>query len=27
VDSWHSLTKLRAYSSIDFDGPGTGLDG
>jgi fructose-1,6-bisphosphatase II len=21
VDSWHSLTKLRAYSSIDFDGP------
>jgi fructose-1,6-bisphosphatase II len=27
VDSWHSLTKLRAYSSIDFDGPGTGLGG
>jgi fructose-1,6-bisphosphatase II len=27
VDSWHSLTKLRAYSSIDFDGPGTGLAG
>ena len=27
VDSWHSLTKLRAYSSIDFDGPGTGLEG
>jgi len=27
VDSWHSLTKLRAYSSIDFDGPGTGLVG
>ncbi|HEV7655758.1 MAG TPA: class II fructose-bisphosphatase [Mycobacteriales bacterium] len=23
VDSWHSLTKLRAYSSVDFDGPGT----
>ena len=22
VDSWHSLTKLRAYSSIDFSGPG-----
>ena len=22
-----SLTKLRAYSSIDFDGPGTGLGG
>jgi fructose-1,6-bisphosphatase II len=21
VDSWHSLTKLRAYSSIDFGGP------
>ena len=21
VDSWHSLTKLRAYSSIDFSGP------
>ncbi len=27
VDSWHSLTKLRAYSSIDFDGPGIGLGG
>jgi fructose-1,6-bisphosphatase II len=24
VDSWHSLTKLRAYSSIDFGGPATG---
>ncbi|HST64271.1 MAG TPA: class II fructose-bisphosphatase [Mycobacteriales bacterium] len=24
VDSWHSLTKLRAYSAIDFGGPGTG---
>jgi fructose-1,6-bisphosphatase II len=24
VDSWHSLTKLRAYASIDFGGPGTG---
>ena len=23
VDSWHSLTKLRAYASIDFGGPGT----
>jgi len=23
VDSWHSLTKLRAYSSIDFDHAGT----
>ena len=22
VDSWHSLTKLRAYSSIDFDHAG-----
>jgi fructose-1,6-bisphosphatase II len=22
IDSWHSLTKLRAYSSIDFDRPG-----
>jgi fructose-1,6-bisphosphatase II len=22
VDSWHSLTKLRAYSAIDFDRPG-----
>jgi fructose-1,6-bisphosphatase II len=21
VDSWHSLTKLRAYSAIDFGGP------
>jgi fructose-1,6-bisphosphatase II len=27
VDSWHSLTKLRAYSSIDFDGPGHPLEG
>jgi fructose-1,6-bisphosphatase II len=27
VDSWHSLIKLRAYSSIDFDGPGIGLEG
>jgi fructose-1,6-bisphosphatase II len=27
VDSWHSLTKLRAYSSIDFGGPGTGSEG
>jgi fructose-1,6-bisphosphatase II len=25
VDSWHSLTKLRAYSSVDFGGPGMGL--
>jgi fructose-1,6-bisphosphatase II len=25
VDSWHSLTKLRAYSAIDFDGPATAL--
>jgi fructose-1,6-bisphosphatase II len=23
VDSWHSLTKLRAYSAIDFGGPET----
>jgi fructose-1,6-bisphosphatase II len=26
VDSWHSLTKLRAYSSINFDRPGWDRD-